>query len=492
MQAVAYIRVSTDEQAKEGYSVPAQKERLEAFAKSQGWTIIDYYMEEGQSAKDLNRPEMQRLIDDIKKGSMGIEVVLVYRLDRLTRSVLDLYKLLKLFDDNKVAFRSVTEVYDTTTAMGRLFITLVAALAQWERENLAERVRMGMAEMARQGRRPGTKEPYGYNYVDGSLIVNKTEAAIVKKIFDMYMRGYGLRTIVKWLNNPEHPVPSKTGRPWYENTVSYIITNPLYVGKFVWGRDPAEIKKHKTLFRAVAPEYIYDGSHEAILDNDTWEQAQFKLKKRKNMPPRLASSNYPLTGVLKCGLCGAGMCGSISTQKNKSGKRKVRWYKCGARDHALGCTMKYMRAETVEEKVLEYLSSITNSSDLHILADTSLRDKGNSKEQEEIASVNKEIKELTAKKKKWYDAFEVGVIGIDDLRERTKSIADKEVFLRERLSEIELVEEFSWTPEERFQMVKNINWAWDRATPEERKELIRELFEKISIFPTGEMEYEFI
>lgn len=142
MKCIVYVRVSTDEQAKHGFSIAAQIEKLEAYCISQGWELVDKYIDEGYSAKDLQRPAFEKMMDTLKQGN--IDVLLVYRLDRLTRSVMDLYKILKILDDNNCMFKSATEVYDTTNAMGRLFITLVAAIAQWERENLGERVRLGM------------------------------------------------------------------------------------------------------------------------------------------------------------------------------------------------------------------------------------------------------------------------------------------------------------------------------------------------------------
>src|SRR5690625_801831 len=198
MRVALYARVSTREQAQEGYSISAQLKSLKAFSKSQGWDIVGTYTDGGVSAKDTDRAQLQRMINDIKDGK--IDVVLVYRLDRLTRSVLDLYELLDFFDKNDCGFKSATEVYDTTTAMGRLFITIVAALAQWERENLGERVSMGMMEKARQGKYPGGRTAMGYQIVNDKLEVVESEAHIIKTIFNMYINGYSANKIAKHLN----------------------------------------------------------------------------------------------------------------------------------------------------------------------------------------------------------------------------------------------------------------------------------------------------
>src|SRR5690625_5198821 len=172
MKVGLYPRVSTDEQAKEGYSIDAQIKNSINFINSQGWELYDIYTDDGFSAKDLERPGMQKMIEDIKIRKF--DVVVVYKLDRLVRSVSDLHELLKLFDKYEVKFKSVTEMFDTTNAMGRFFITLVAAMAQWERENLAERVRFGIEQMVSEGERPGGKLPFGYTK-EGELIEQEAE-----------------------------------------------------------------------------------------------------------------------------------------------------------------------------------------------------------------------------------------------------------------------------------------------------------------------------
>lgn len=455
MRAALYIRVSTNEQAKEGYSIPAQKERLDAFAKSQGWTVTEYYLEEGESGKDLHRPAMKRLLADIESG--GIDVILIYRLDRLTRSVVDLHALLQLFEKNNVAFRSVTEIYDTTTATGRLFITLVAAMAQWERENLGERVYFGMAEMARQGRRPGTKEPYGYRYADGKLLFFPEEAKVVRQIYNLYLQGNGFRKIVRVLNNSR--IPTKTGKTWTDNTLSVILTNPLYKGMFKWDGE------------------LYKGQHEPIIDDATWQAVQNKMAQKKSIPPRHAHSNYPLTGILKCGLCGSPLNGCTQTYTSKKGKQQLRYYKCGRRDHKGDCDLPYLRAEIVEAQVLDWLGKFTDMESLSKLVQeelivAELHDT-------EIDRLQVELRGINGKKKKWFDAYEAGVISVADLHERLKLITERETYVHTRLKELTAAKR-PWSDQERLQRIKNLRWLWNKATPQEQKELAHELIKSIT------------
>src|SRR5699024_3098799 len=166
MTVAIYIRVSTEEQASEGHSIGAQRELLKAYCTRQGWTSYKFYVDEGISAKDTNRPQLQLMLDHIKEGM--IKTVLVYRLDRMTRSVLDLHKLLETFEKHDCAFVASTEPYDTTTAVGRLFITLVAAMAQWERENTGERISMVLNEKATKGEWLA-QAPFGFYKKDNKL-----------------------------------------------------------------------------------------------------------------------------------------------------------------------------------------------------------------------------------------------------------------------------------------------------------------------------------
>ncbi|HYG35431.1 MAG TPA: recombinase family protein, partial [Clostridia bacterium] len=153
-----YLRVSTEEQALFGYSLDAQRQRLEDETQRRGWHCTGWYIEEGRSAKDTDRPELQRMLDDLEPG----EIVMVLKLDRLTRSVRDLDELLQRFDQKQVLFQSATENFETITASGRLFIRLVAEIAQWEREVIAERTAMGKRQKVENGEWQGGPVPFGY------------------------------------------------------------------------------------------------------------------------------------------------------------------------------------------------------------------------------------------------------------------------------------------------------------------------------------------
>ena len=450
MRVATYTRVSTEDQAREGFSLPAQKDRLEAFCSSQGWNIVEHYTEEGQSAKNLDRPELQRLLSDIKNG--GIEIVLVYRLDRLTRSVLDLYTLLKVFEGSGVGFRSATEVYDTTTAMGRLFITLVAALAQWERENLSERISFGMAQMARSGKRPGTKEPYGYKFVGGSqLDIIQGEAETVRLIFKLSLSGLGQRKTAEYLN--QRGIPSKTGKLWIDSTIWGMLRNPLYLGKFAWNGE------------------LYPSTHPPIIDEETFSLVQNKIEQRKELPPRHASSIYPLTGVLHCGLCDGPMNGKIVASRGKMN----RLYGCSRRDKNKSCSMRRISADNLERKVLEHIQGIIASDE----AKEAFRAKHETPDQDDSrARLTASLEALAGRRKKLIDAYEAGVLGMDDLKDRISSMQEQEIQIKKELSALT---DNKMTFEVLIESLGKIVELWDDIEPLERKALMHDCVRKITL-----------
>jgi len=342
-RAALYIRVSTEEQAKEGFSIAAQREKLTWYASSQDWLIVDHYIDDGYSAKDLDRPALQRMLYDVRLGK--IDIVLVYRLDRLTRSVLDLYQLLEEWERVQVSFRSCTEVYDTTTAIGRLFITLVAALAQWERENLAERVKLGMEQMAQEEKRPGGPPPYGYRLQRGSLQLNPQEAHVVRTIFSLHEAGKSLSDIARELN--DRKLPSRTGARWSSATLSHMLQNHVYYGALRWNYAEGGQKKN-------SPDawIIREGTHPPIIDKETFLAAQRLLGARRHQHARALASDFLFSGKLICAHCGALMYGkTIRTKKKEGVYYHNRYYFC-KKQRQKECDAPAIREAALEELFL--------------------------------------------------------------------------------------------------------------------------------------------
>ena len=305
-----YIRVSTEEQVKEGYSISAQKQRLKAFCIAQDWTVSGMYVDEGISAKDMNRPQLQQMIKDIENGV--IDCVLVYRLDRLTRSVRDLYLLLDTFDKYDCKFKSATEVYDTTTAMGRMFITIVAALAQWERENLGERLRMGTYEKVSQGKYAHNIRPFGYDLdlKTSKLTIREDEAKTVRLIVDLYLnKGMGAHRICKHLN--ERGIGTRDGNAWSDGTLMPLLKNPLYMGTIRWA------------------DLLVKDSVPAIIDEETWNKIQKTIDKRRVTPANVIANDYFFSGKVKCPNCGNPLVGNKVYATLATGEKRIyKNYRC--------------------------------------------------------------------------------------------------------------------------------------------------------------------
>ena len=229
-----YIRVSTEDQAKDGFSIHAQREKLTKYAEANDWDIFDYYVDDGISGKNLeDRPEITRLLKDVEDGK--INNILIYKLDRLTRSVRDLIYLIELFEKHSCTFNSQTEKIDTSNAVGRMFVKIIGIFAEFERENLAERVSFGYEQKTREGNYTNTNGVYGYDYIVGEkkIIVNEEEKDLVNRIFDLYIDGKSYFKIAHLFN--EENVPTKRGGHWASSTIKSIINNPLYVGKVRYG-----------------------------------------------------------------------------------------------------------------------------------------------------------------------------------------------------------------------------------------------------------------
>ncbi|MCD4838132.1 recombinase family protein [Neobacillus sedimentimangrovi] len=399
MKVAAYIRVSTEEQAQEGYSIPAQRSRLEAYALSQGWEIVQWYVDEGESAKDLNRTELKRMLKALEQNIF--DCVLVYRLDRLTRSVLDLYQLLNKFEKHNVKFKSATEVYDTTTAIGRLFITLVAALAQWERENLAERVRMGMQQKAKEGKWTVSTPPFGYDAHDSILKINSTEAAVVKEIYKLYLSGKGMLNIARDLN--QRGLWTKRGKPWSSGTIEYILTNPIYAGTLRYN------------YRVNKDQYFeVDGVAPAIVSEEDFNLAQKIISSRRQVHPRQATSKFIFSKVLKCGRCGKTLIGKTCQSKRGDKVYSSYNYFCPNRRRAL-CDMPLINQNFMEQKFLEMMDSWQMEQEAaELLQDqvaATVEDRT-----ETIRQLEQELKEIEKRRSKWQYAWVNNMFSSDDAK----------------------------------------------------------------------------
>ncbi|HZG16912.1 MAG TPA: recombinase family protein [Candidatus Bathyarchaeia archaeon] len=460
MRVAIYGRVSTDEQAKEGFSIAAQREKLTSFVQSQDWDVFDYYIDEGESAKNTDRPELQRMLKDISLGH--IDVVLVYRLDRLTRSVLDLYNLLKEFEKYNVKFKSATEIYETTTAMGRLFITLVAALAQWERENLGERVKFGKEQMVKELKRPGGVAPFGFDPLpDGGLKVNEKEANAVRYAYERYIQGCGLGTIAEELNGMGHR--TKNGALIAEITVKRFLTNHIYYGALRWNyaKEGGKVKPEDEWV-------IIDGVYEPIVSKETFEMAQSIMQTRLLKHPRELASDYIFTGLIFCSKCGRKMVGKTHKYRDKRNK----YYLCKNAKFSK-CDANMVREEKLELTFLEFIENQLNKP-------STKEDLSQQKKiQKNIKDLESQLARLAVKRKRWQAMFAEGMIEMDELKERLAEDKEKEEELRAKIEHFR--SDRLYTDDQLAKLLDNLRYVWSHASAEKKKQLVSAVIKRMSV-----------
>jgi len=260
-----YTRVSTEDQAKEGFSLDAQMERLRSYCEARGWKIAKEYVDDGYSGRRIKRPAYQVMMSEIGEW----DILLVLKMDRIHRNSRNFMEMMEELRNQNKEFVSMTESLDTSTAMGRFVMDIIQRIAQLESEQIGERVYAGMEQKAQTPverldpeRSPylGFAHPYGYDYRNQELAINKEEADIVKTIFEQYIEGKGAGKIASYLNRIS--APTKRGGRWAKQTIMNILKNPIYCGMVEWNNIRNQSK------------------HEPIIDVETFERAQEALKRR--------------------------------------------------------------------------------------------------------------------------------------------------------------------------------------------------------------------
>ena len=428
-----YLRVSTEAQADEGYSLAAQAEKLEAYCRMKGIAAFQRYVDGGFSGSNLTRPAITELVEAIRAGN--VERVVVYKLDRLSRSQKDtLYLIEDVFLPHGVDFVSINENIDTGSPYGRAMIGILSAFAQLERENIFLRTRMGMVERVKQGFWPGGgKIPFGYDYdADKGILVPNSDADTVREIYARYLEGQSTGRIARELGLK------------YEHLVRQILLRESNTGVIVYRGE------------------CYSGRHEPLVDKQTFERVKRRLLRSDK--PRAAASNKLLTGLLVCGHCGAKM----RYQKwGGAGDKLV----CYSRDkskphlvHDADCPNRGVMARQVEEVVIR---------DLYQLAAQPTQPRGSGKQP---AECRRALERAQRKLRRLYELFAEGEG--DTLRDaitrarREYSRAEQEL---ERAQQAERQEEMDAAQ----QALQTIGSCWDKLSDAEKQTLVRACVQRI-------------
>ena len=391
----AYVRVSTDLQA-EKYSIPQQIDLIKNYCAAKEWDLITIYTDAGFTGANMERPDLQRMINDIK----CYDVVLVYKLDRLSRSQKDtLFLVEDVFKKNGVDFASIQENFDTSTPLGMAMLGIMATFAQLERETIKERMALGRRGRMQKGLwRAGSNVPTGYDYIDGQLVIREDEAQQIRKIFELYLQGWTINRIKHYM----HENYTNRYSSWAQaSAVSTTLRNPLYIGMLPCSNGD-----------------VTKGIHEPIIDEVTFDRVQTMLKQRsEHFDPQLKhpfKATHLLTGITYCGECG----GRVSCV----GTHKYSYYGChrkhdGDPRHKIApkCQTAKYRVEKLDNLIIGEIKKL--SFDEQAVADLVKPRK--------VPDHRKALKALRKQKERLIDLYSVGGIELQDLTDRIETISKK-------------------------------------------------------------------
>ena len=338
-QCAIYTRVSTDIQAeKEFSSCESQEEKIKSFIQSQNnWQVFKVYSDAGYTGANTNRPALQELLKDIEEKK--IDIILAYKIDRLTRSPKDFYQLIEFFEQHKVDFISITERFDTSTPAGRLLRNIMLTFAQFERELVSERTRDKLLERAKKGFWHGGITPYGYKRENKRLVVNKKEAEIIRLIFEKYLETGSITGVYDLLK--ENNIKNRQGNLFRKIAIAFLLRNVVYVGKVKFA------------------DQIYQGIHQPIISEELFELSQ-KIHKKIKRKFRVYR-DFLFGGLINCKECGYKM-SACFTNKWRQGKMKRYYYyrcTCVNKKGWRACSTKEVSADRIEKYILENLERIS-------------------------------------------------------------------------------------------------------------------------------------
>ena len=473
-----YVRVSTEEQAQEGYSVRAQIEKLKSYALLKEWDVFDIYADEGISGKNIkDRPAVNRLIEDIKSGN--INNVLVFKVDRLTRSTKNLLELVELFEDCDCAFNSLTESIDTETPSGRMFLKIIGIFAEFERENLASRLKLGLERKAKEGFSLANHNlSYGYIREPGQKIqtIDLDEAQIVREIFSMFAeKNYSMNKIARILNERKVPTKTKTCS-WEGTTVKSVLINPTYIGKVRYS-----MADENRYFEA-------DGQHERIISEELFYLAQDRI----NHFAHTSRTKHPREASYFCGVLTCSMCKSKFTTHNylykaaDGSEQYLASYRCRGKincSREIICSSPAASHKKIELAFMEYMQTINDITEDNGLSISEIAKKAGRELLTAIVDYEKKLSRLQGRKKQVMEQYVQGVLEFDEYKSMIQVFNEQyerlDSELQRKKEEIASVAE---TPEVYPEdIAADIAQNWEHLSNGERMIFIQRFVKKINI-----------
>ena len=479
-RVAVYCRKSVADREQEFGSIDAQREAVEAYILSQrgeGWKALpERYDDDGFTGANTERPAFQRLLADVEAGN--IDVVAVYKIDRLSRSLADFTRLVEAFEKHGVTFVSVTQQFNSTNSMGRLTLNILMSFAEFERETIAERTRDKMLASRRRGMWTGGRPMLGYDIVDKKLVINAEEAERVRGIFALYLEQRGTIAVVEELRARGWTTKSWTnqrgelveGRPMTKTTLRTLLAHPIYVG------------------RVRAGDRVEDGQHEAILDEATWASTQKVLESNRGRrgTSRAHHGNPTLLGgIVRCGACSAGMTRSQTTK----GNRRYAYYVCqtALKEGAKACPESRVAVGDLEAFVVKHIWAIGH--DPEVLAATISAAEENREAQRpaieaELRRVSREARQVERDRKNVVDAIASGTgeassVLIERLTDLDASLASLTQRGDQARAELAALKEDALDPAAIAAALEDLEPLWEELFLSERVRLIALLLERV-------------
>lgn len=451
-----YIRVSTFDQVREGFSLGEQEERLKEFCNFRKYNIYKIYQDAGISAKNDKRPAYQEMIEDVKKGN--INVIVALKLDRLTRSVYDIEKLMKFVNDYECDIDCMADESNTTTSNGRMVMRIMTSVSQNEIEKCSERTKFGMAGAIKNGHIPN-RTGLGFKRKNKKLVPDPLTKDIIVRIFDLYLEGKSHQAIANIYNKEK--VLGKTN--WYDSTIQKILSNELYKGDYVNGKRT----KHPT---------YYENVIEPIVSKEKWESCQYQ--KLRNARHYERTATYLFTNKLKCSKCGNFLGGHATTKTNG---KKYYYYKCNT------CKT-YFNEIDIEKELKAFMLELAKQDDLINNYYTPFI---KSKLEDKTEDYKKGIKELDKQLDRIKTAYIKGVVKLEDFDKEIKHIEYQKSDLEKRQKEQKQYENLSFTlndlliiqdmQEIEFYTNPDVLNNWSNKSKEDKQKIIGKYIDNITI-----------
>ena len=451
-----YIRVSTFDQAREGFSLREQEERLKEFCKFKRYNIYKVYQDAGISAKNDKRPAYQEMIEDVKKGN--INVIVALKLDRLTRSVYDIEKLMKFVNDYECDIDCMADESNTTTSNGRMVMRIMTGVSQNEIEKCSERTKFGMAGAIKNGHIPN-RTGLGFKRENKKLVPDPLTKDIIVRIFDLYLEGKSHQAIANIYNKEK--VLGKTN--WYDSTIQKILSNELYKGDYVNGKRT----KHPT---------YYENVIEPIVSKEKCESCQYQ--KLRNARHYERTATYLFTNKLKCSKCGNFLGGHATTKTNG---KKYYYYKCNT------CKT-YFNEIDIEKELKAFMLELAKQDDLINNYYTPFI---KSKLEDKTEDYKKEIKDLDKQLDRIKTAYIKGVVKLEDFDKEIKHIEYQKSDLEKRQKGQKQYEDLSFTlndlliiqdiQEIEFYTNPDVLNNWSNKSKEDKQKIIGKYIDNITI-----------